>query len=378
LALVLLAGSGLMIRSLAKLLAIDPGFDTRNVLSLRLTVPPGSVARDSLSGFYAELIDRLRGLPGVTHVALGACAPLGGGCAGTVIDLMDRPSVVDVRQRPPVEINWTSPEWFAVGRVPLKRGRVFNTGDRSGTPRVVVVNEAAARKFWPGANPIGKRVGLAFDDFNAGAEVIGVIGDVRQLADSAAVPAAYVSVLQSPRSAMMIFVRTTRDAAAIGPDVRRAIRQLAPAYPIHDMQSLSSRTAGATAQARFSAMVLALFAATALALAVVGIYGVMSLAVATRTREIGIRMALGADHRRVQRLVVSEGMSLVAIGALIGCAGALVSTRVLQTLLFDLQPSDPLTYASILVLLGCAAAAANWIPARRASRVDPVEALRAD
>jgi ABC-type antimicrobial peptide transport system permease subunit len=176
----------------------------------------------------------------------------------------------------------------------------------------------------------------------------------------------------------MIFVRTTRNAAAIGPDVRRAIRQLAPAYPIHDMQSLSSRTAGATAQARFSAMVLALFAATALALAVVGIYGVMSLAVATRTREIGIRMALGADHRRVQRLVVSEGMSLVAIGALIGCAGALVSTRVLQTLLFDLQPSDPLTYASILVLLGCAAAAANWIPARRASRVDPVEALRAD
>jgi putative ABC transport system permease protein len=161
-------------------------------------------------------------------------------------------------------------------------------------------------------------------------------------------------------------------------DVRRAIHELAPRYPVYDMLPLATRAAAATAQARFSAVLLGLFAATALSLAVVGIYGVMSLAVAARTREIGIRIALGADQRRVQRLVVGEGIALVAVGAVIGLAGALVSTRVLQSLLFDLTSTDPLTYTLILALLAVAAMLASWIPARRASRVDPVVALRAE
>lgn len=377
LALVLLAGSGLMIRSLTKLLAIDPGFDARNLLTARLTVPPGGLARDSLPGFYTQLTERLRALPGVTSVGLTACAPLNGGCNGTLIDFKDRPPVPE-GQQPLVGVNWVTGEFFAAARVPLKRGRLFTSGDRAGAPKVVLINETAARKFWPNEDPIGKRVGIGQGGFGDGAEVIGIVGDIRQSQDSAAKPDTYLSYYQSPRAGMMIFIRTAGDPASLGNDVRRALHEIAPQYPVYDMQPMTARAAGATAQARFSAVVLGLFAATALSLAVVGIYGVMSLAVAARTREIGIRIALGADHRRVQRLVIGEGLALVSVGAAIGLAGAVLSTRVLQSLLFDLTPSDPFTYASILVLLGVAALVASWIPARRAARVDPVVALRAD
>ena len=376
-ALVLLAGSGLMLRSLGKLLSIDPGYDTQNVLTLRLTVPPGGLARDSIPGFLTQLTERLGAVPGVTNVGLAQCAPLGGGCNKTLVDLMDRPSV-PAQQRPLVEIHWASPGWFATGHVPVRRGRLFGNTDNMAAPKVVVINETAAKLWWPGTDPIGKRVGLGQGGFDKGAEIVGVVGDVRQVADSAPKPSVYLSYLQSPRGSVMIFARTSRDAAAIGPEVRHALRELAPTYPVHDMMPLEERTAAATAQARFSAMLLALCAATALSLAVVGIYGVMSLAVTTRTRELGIRIALGADQGRVRRLVVSEGITLVSVGAAIGLAGALLSTRVLRTLLFDLEPTDPVTYVAIVALITAAALLASWIPARRASRVDPVVALRSE
>jgi ABC-type antimicrobial peptide transport system permease subunit len=177
---------------------------------------------------------------------------------------------------------------------------------------------------------------------------------------------------------MMIFIRSTRDPIALAADVRRAVREIAPQYPVYDMQTMNARAADATARARFSAVLLTLFAVTALSLAAIGIYGVMSLAVSARTREIGIRIALGADRGRVQRLVVGEGATLVAAGAVVGLVGASLSTRVLQTLLFDLTPTDPTTYVAIVVLLAGAAMLASWLPARRASRVDPLTALRAD
>jgi ABC-type antimicrobial peptide transport system permease subunit len=177
---------------------------------------------------------------------------------------------------------------------------------------------------------------------------------------------------------MMIFIRSTRDPVALAADVRRAVREIAPQYPVYDMQTMNARAADATARARFSAVLLTLFALTALSLAAIGIYGVMSLAVSARTREIGIRIALGADRSRVQGLVVGEGIALVSLGVVIGVGGALVCTRVLRSLLFDLTPSDPVTYVTIVAVLGAAAIVASWIPARRASRVDPVVALRAE
>ncbi len=204
------------------------------------------------------------------------------------------------------------------------------------------------------------------------------MGDVRQQADTAANPQVYLPVFQSPGTSPIVFLRASRDAASLAIDARRVIRELAPLSPVYDVKTMDERTAAATARARFSATLLGLFALTALSLAAVGIYGVMSLAVTSRTREIGIRMALGADRGRVQRLVVGEGALLVAVGAIAGMGGALLSTRVLRSLLFDTEPSDPVTYATMLVVLGVVALAASWLPARRAARVDPLVALRAE
>jgi len=373
--LMLLAGSGLMIRSLAKLLAVDTGFDAGNVLTLRVTVPPGDLPRDSLPGFYAQVLARITGLPGVRAASVANCPPLNGGCNGTLITLKDRPPV-DPAHSPAVGVHWATPDWFATIRVPLKHGRLFTLADRVGTPKVVVVNETAARQFWPNENPIGKRIGVGQGGFSDGAEVVGIVGDVRQFTDSLPKPDVYISYYQSPRPGMMIFVRTNGNPAAVGNAVRRTIHDVAPQLPVYDMQPLATRVAAATAPARFSAVLLGRFAAVALSLAALGIYGVMSLAVSQRTREIGIRMALGADARRVRRMVVAEGARLAGAGALIGLAGSFVCTRVLRTLLFDVKPSDPITYTLIVLLLGTAAIAASWIPARRATRMSPTEALR--
>ena len=377
LAMVLLAGSGLMIRSLGKLLSVDPGFDARNVLTARMSIPQGGMARDSIPAFFTQILERLHAIPGVVDVSLGACAPLSGGCNGTKIEFKDQPKV-DFSRQPNVGVSWATPTWFSTMRIPLKRGRVFASTDRVGVGKVVVINETAARTFWPNGDALGKRVGIGQGGFMDGAEVIGVVGDVRQKADSSPQPDVYLPYFQSPNGRMIIFIRTAGDPAAIAADVRRAMREIAPRYALYDMQTMEARAAGATAQARMGAVLLGLFAVTALSLAVIGLYGVMSLAVSARTREIGIRMALGADQRRVRKLVVFEGLGLVAAGAAIGIGGALVCTRVLQAMLFDLKSSDPPTYVGIVGLLGAAAAVASWIPARRASRVDPVVALRAD
>jgi predicted permease len=375
LAIVLLAGSGLMIRSLANLLRVDTGFETNNVLTLRLSVPPGSVPRDSLPGFYTELLGRLSSLPGVRRVSFSDCPPLNAGCNGTLLEFLDRPKVPTSQQQQ-IGVHWATTDWFATLGIPLERGRLFTPADRVGAPKVVLVSRTAARTFWPNEDPIGKRVAVHQGGFSDGAEVIGIVGDVRQYPDSLPKPDVYISYFQSPRPGLMIFVRTVGDPAALGPTIRRAIREVAPRYPVYDMKPFAERTASATAQARFSSTLLTLFAIVALSLAALGIYGVMSLAVTQRTREIGIRMALGADARRVLRLVVGEGIALAAWGAALGLAGAFAATRVLRSFLFDIQLSDPITYVSIVLLLGTAAALASWIPARRATRVQPTEALR--
>lgn len=372
LALVLLAGSGLLIRSLGKLLAIDPGFDAQNVLSVRLTIPPGGIAPGALPGFYDEVIARLGAHPGVTSVGLTSCPPLSGGCEGAPIEVENRP---DPNAPSPIAaIPLATPEFFSTARIPLKRGRLITTSDQGASPKVTVINEAAARALWPDEDPIGKRAGFGPRRF----EVVGVVGDVREWADSVPRAAMYLAYHQWPSSGMYIFIRTARDPGALVADVRRILQEIAPRYPVYDMQRMTDRVAVATAPQRFIATLLGLFAAIAVSLATVGIYGVIALSVAARTREIGIRMALGADRGRVQRLVVGEGIALVSVGAVIGLAGALLSTRALQALLFDLRPSDPLTYAGALVVLGGAAVLASWLPARRASRVDPVWAFRTD
>jgi predicted permease len=375
LALVLLASSGLMIRSLGHLLNVDPGFDGTRVLTLRLSIPAGALAPDSMPGFYDQVQAAIASLPAVESVALADCAPLSSSCNGTIMTFPDRAQSSTGNAM--VGVHWVSPDWFATMRVPLRRGRMFTDADRIGTPKVVLINEAAARRYFPGEDPIGRRVAVYQGGFNTGAEVIGVVGDVRYATiDSTARPDAYISYGQARLARMMIFVRTAGDPAAMAPSVREAVRRFAPRIPVYDIRSMSARVGAATTQARFSAVLLTLFAAVALALAIMGIYAVMSFAVAQRTREIGIRMTLGADRSRVLGLVLREGVLLATAGVAIGFAAALAFTRVLRAMLFEVTTTDPATYAVIMLVLAMAVLVACWLPAQRAARVDPIVALR--
>jgi predicted permease len=375
LALVLLAGSGVMIRSLSSLMAVNPGFEASNVLTLRLNTSADDHPRDSLPAFYETLLSRLRALPGVQAVALGDCPPLSGGCNATVIWFRDRPATKVAS--PDVGIHWVTPEWFKALRVPLVAGRFFDSGDRIGRRKVVLVNATAARRFWPNESPLGKPVAVGQGGFDDTAYVAGVVGDVRfARIDSLAAAEVYLSYLQSPRSGAMVYLRTGGDPTALAASARRVIREIGADIPVYDVRTFSSRVADATAESRFSALTLALFAGAALVLAALGIYGVISFAVTQRTREIGIRVALGAGRRDVLRLIVGQGAALTAAGLALGLAGALATTRVLRSMLFDVEPSDPETLMVVVALLAMAALLASWIPARRAATVQPVEALR--
>jgi predicted permease len=375
LALVLLVGSGLMLRSLANVLSVDPGFDGRNVLTLRLSVPAGEIAPDSMPGFYDALQRTIAGVPGVQQVGLADCPPLSNACNGTVMTFADRPQTASGNAM--VGVHWVSPNWFSTMRIPIVRGRMFAETDRLGTPKVLLINEEAARRYFPGEDPIGKKVAVYQGGFHTGAEVIGIVGDVRfGTIDSTARADAYISYGQSRVARMMIFVRAAGDASALAPSVRAALRDAAPRMPVFDVRTMSERVATASAQTRFSAVLLGLFATVALSLAVMGIYGVLAFAVVQRSREIGIRMALGARRRNVLRLVLREGILMAGIGAVLGIAGAVALTRLMRAMLFEVTPSDPLTYAAIVALLAVAALLASLLPARRAAGIDPIAALR--
>ncbi len=378
LAIVLLVGAGLMTRSLSNRLRVNPGFNATNLLTLRLTMSPTQVSRDSLPGFYDQLVGGIAALPGVEQAALADCPPLNGGCNGTVLTFPDRPKS-NRGTEPSIGVHVVTPGWFKALQVPLRRGRLFTDADRVGTDKVLIISESAAKKYWPNADPLGTRAAVWQGGFHTGATVIGIVGDVRYgTIDSLPLPDSYMSYNQSPRSRMMIFVRTKEDPLTLAGPARRIVHNLSPNYPAYDIRTMSSRIAAATTQARLSAMLLALFAGVALVLAGIGIYGVLSFAVSQRTREIGIRMALGANAPGVLRLVIGEGAVLAALGAIIGTAAALGLTRVLRSLLYDVAPTDPVTYVTIVALVAAAAFVASWFPARRAARVDPNIALRAE
>jgi len=373
---VLLAGSGLMLRSLDRLIRVNPGFDPSHTLTMRFNTPE-EYGRDSLPGFYDEVLHQTAALPGATGSALIDCAPLNGRCAGTVIVFRDKPEPVPGTE-PEVGLHWISPTWLSLMHVPLVRGRFLSRDDRLGVRKVVLVNDAAARKFWPGQDPIGKPVSVGQGGFwKDTAFVVGVVGDVRfGSVDSAATPDVYLSYFQSPRGRMMLMLRSAGDEMSLSAPARRLVHDLLPSSPVYEVRTMRERAADAMRYARFSTIILALFGLVALALATMGTYGVISFGVAQRTREIGIRVALGAEHGSLIRLIVRQGLVLAVVGGAIGLAAALAATRVLRSLLYETVPSDPLTFAAILAVLGIAVLAASWIPARRAATIHPSEALR--
>jgi putative ABC transport system permease protein len=377
LAVVLLAGAGLMLKSFERLIATGIGVDSEHLLTVRLE-PPQRPEGNS-TAFFAEMERRAASLPGVISAGLDNCPPVSGGCNGTLIGFPDRLAAAPSAQ-PSVGIVWASPSYLQTMSIALLKGRWFTPADRVGSPRVMVVNETAARTFWPGEDPVGHRATAGQGGYGGdGAEVIGVVGDVRYLpADELARPDVYVPYLQSPRSGMLLYIRTTGDPTTLIGAVRREVHALNRDLPLFDIQTMDARIAGATSKPRFTAILLAVFAGIALALAAVGIYGVMSYLVTQRTREIGIRMALGAQRSDVLSLVVQRGAILAALGIGIGTAGALAASRALTTLLYEIRPGDPATYVEIGAVLAAVALAACYLPARRASMIDPSGALRAE
>jgi len=380
LALVLLVGAGLMIKSFGRLITTRTGVDAENVLTLRINLPPAQSNLEAPTAFFSELETRIGALPGVLSVGMSNCHPLAGNCNGTPIWFRDRPDVAPGTE-PFVGIHYVSPDYFKSMKIPLIRGRWFTPADGPGAPKVVLVSEGAARKFWPNEDPIGKPIAVGQPGFGArdGVQIIGIVGDVRyRQMDELPRPDVYISHLQSPQNSLVIFARTSGAPLALASAVRREVSELNKDLPVYDIKSMRDRIGEATSRARFSATLLGIFASIALVLAALGIYGVMSYAVNQRTREIGIRLALGARPGDVLGPVVGRGLILTVIGIAIGVGAALASTRVLTTLLYEVKPSDPSTYAVIAVVLGAVALLASYIPARRATRVDPLTALRAE
>ena len=334
-------------------------------------------AFEKLLGADDRLLERLGSIPGVSGVGFLDCPPLNGGCSETSLAQRDRPEVAPGSELS-VGVHWVTPDWFPTLRVPLQRGRLFTNGDRRGTQKVVLVSETAARRYWPGQDPIGRPVSVGQGGFwKDTAYVVGVVGDVRfGTLDSLPKPDVYLSYYQSPRGRMMMFLRTAGDPASLTPAARREIAALAPGVPLYDVRPMTTRVSDAMAYARFSALLLAAFGAVALALAALGTYGVISFGVSQRRKELGIRVALGATRGDVLRLVVGQGVGLAVVGGVLGLAGAFAATRVLASLLYGVTPSDPMTLASIVALLVGAVIVASWIPARRAASVHPAEALR--
>jgi putative ABC transport system permease protein len=390
LALVLLVGAGLMMKSAARLHNTSIGVNTERVMTARVDLPTGSAAGfsgtvvSSMAGynperrrqFFSQFVDRIRALPGVEAAGLADCAPLSGRCSSTIIGF--EPGKHRARpDMPGIGVIWATPEYFPAAGVQLRRGRLFTNDDRAGAPKVVVVNEAAARAFWPGGDPIGKRITLGGGGFEDGAEVIGVVADVRYSAlETAAGPDAYIPFQQSPPSHMRVFVHSRLQPATLVTAMRNELRQLDPNLPLIEIRTMDERIGDAMWRTRVASWLLSSFAGLALLLTSIGVFGVMAQTVTQRIPEIGVRMALGAQTHDVLRMILVRAAVLAAVGLALGVTLALGLTRVMSSLLYDVQPDDPATFIGGALVLASVAGLACYLPARRATRVDPILALR--
>ncbi len=378
LALVLLTAGGLMIKSVLRLQSTELGFNAEKVLTLRLALPRPQYDAARATAFLAEAVDRLSRRADIQSVAYASCAPLAGPCNGTTASFPGRPPAPPGRS-PAVGVFWASPGYFQTLGIRVVRGRAFTEHDRAGQPKVVVINEAAARTFWGPEDPLGKRIAVGQGGFGDGAEVVGVVADVRYGAVERSVPPdVYLPLLQSTRTMGVIFVKSRTALDSLVPSIRQEIRAMDPDLPLVDVKTMDDRFGDAIWRTRVSAWLLGAFSALALVLAAVGIYGVMSQSVEQRTREIGVRMALGASREHILRLIVGRTVAIAVTGVILGVALAIPSMRGLTALLYQVSPGDPAVLVVLASLLLAVAVFAGYMPARRATRVDPLSTLRAD
>lgn len=385
LALVLLVGAGLMIRTFLALQSVDPGFDPRNVASLQISVA-GTNAGETprRAGFFQQLVREVASMPGVEAAGAINHLPLAGDVWGWPFRVEGQPEPRP-GEGPTATYRVVLPGYFRTMSIPILHGRDVASGDTLETPGVVVVNETLAKRHWPGKEAVGQRIQMA-DENPTWVTVVGVVKDsVRGRWAAPPDDEVYLPYLQARRyletpsshfAYMTLVVRTSGDPAANVPGVRRIVWSHEPNAPISDVRTMADVVATATATPRFYLVLLGVFSGIALVLAAVGIYAVISYSVARRTNEIGIRMALGAAPRDVLRLVVGQGMIVGVGGSLAGLAGALALTRVMSSMLYGVGSDDPATFLAVVALLGTVSVVAAYLPARRATRIDPLEALR--
>ena len=376
LALVLTVGAGLLVRSFAAVLAVDPGFRTENLLTMQTNIPPKYDTPEKRRQFYRTLFDRLEALPGAIAVGGNTRLPLGGANSSTQVTVegreLSRGGVVNVSLRRAMH------DYFAAMGMPVLRGRAFTEADGPDAPVAVVINETMARRVFPGEDPVGRHVRLGD---NAGvrglATIVGIVGDVRHAGLEAAPESEiYIHYLQNPPVAPLLVIRTANDPALLVAGVAAAAREVDPDFRPYNLRTMSDLRAQSVKERRFLTVLAAAFGLLALVLATVGVYGVMTLVVSERTREMGIRLALGAAPARVLRLVVGDGLRLAAVGATAGLAAAVLLTPLMASELYGIGSMDPVTLTAVPVLLLLVAAVACLVPARRAMRVDPASALR--
>jgi len=377
LALVLLVGAGLLMKSLNRLQSVEPGFDPGNLLTMRVNLPERKYDSDpKLLNFFKQAIEGIRAIPGVESAGAINTIPFGGPHSGTRIQIEGQP------KRPPGQdlstgVCVTDANYFQTMHIPLKRGRLYTPQEVSEMRHVVVVNEAFARENFPGQDPIGQRVTINMKDENQPSEIIGIVGDNKHKGlDAEVEPMAFWPHAELVYSSMTIAIRTRGEGVNVAGAARNVIHQLDPEQPIGEVINMNGLMARSVARSRFNSMLLAIFSVVALVMAAVGIYGVMSYAVLQRTHEIGVRMALGAQRRDVLILILKQGIVLAVTGVLVGLAGSFGLTRVISTLLFDVTATDKTIFALVAAGLFVITFIASYIPAWRATRVDPLVALR--
>lgn len=382
--MMLLIGAGLLIRSFIGLLRVNPGFEINNILTARVYLPQYSYPEvNRQTAFYSQAMERIKALPEVIAVGLSDDLPLSMGTHNSSFFIEGRANVDNLDQSIAVQNRLVSAEYFRVMGIPIISGRPFaDTDDGSAIP-VGLVNQSFARRFFPNENAIGQH--LRYKSTNPWITIVGVVGDVRGFGlDKEAKSEIYLPYQQqrfftyNPLSRMHLVVRTTENPNAIASSLLDSIREIDKSLPTPVTQSMETVLAASIAERRSNMVLLGLFALVALILTGVGIHGVISYSVTQRTQEIGIRMALGAQSRDVLHLVIRQGMSLVLIGLCIGLVGAIALTRVIVTLLFGVGAKDPITFVAVAALLSIVSLVACYIPARRATRVDPLIALRCE
>ena len=378
LSLVLLVSAGLMIKSFLKLQNVNPGFNAANILTMQLSLPRTKYTNPAqTAAFYKELLNKVEALPGAKSAAISISLPPNGLEVSDNFSIEEHPTPAG-ESDPIAPVVFVSPKYFTTLGVPLLRGRYFTENDRDEAPPVVIINEAMARQYFGAEDPIGKRFKQGtLAGGNPWMEIVGVVGNVKYTGlEAKEEPAFYLPHQQNPIRFMYLIVRGDSDPTALLPSIRSEVWSLDKDLPVARVRTMEQLLSESVAQPRFRTLLLAVFAGVALLLAAVGIYGVMSYSVTQRTHEMGIRMALGANPGDIVKMVVGQGLKLALVGAGAGLAGAYGATRLLESLLFDVSATDTMTFAVIPALLTGITLLASYIPARRATRIDPMVALR--